>query len=45
MELKLNKTGKRRVNSISYKTKKTQSIVKFMFIWTFNSDMDLKPHS
>ena len=41
----LNNTGNSNVNSISYKIKKIQSIVKLMLIWMFTSDNDLKPHS
>lgn len=42
---KLNKTGNKNVNSISYKIKKTHNMEKFRFIWIFNSDKVLKPHS
>lgn len=42
---KFNKIGNNKVNSISYKIKKTQSITKLIFICIFKSDNDLKPHS
>lgn len=42
---KLNNTGNKKVNSISYKIKKTHNIEKFKLIWIFNSDNVLKPHS
>lgn len=41
----LNNIGNRSVNSISYKIKNTHNIIKFIFIWIFKSDSDLKPHS
>lgn len=42
---KLKSNGNSNVNSISYSIKNTQSIEKFKFIWIFNSDKVLKPHS
>ena len=37
--------GNNNVNSMSYKIKKIHNIEKFKFIWIFNSDIALKPHS
>lgn len=42
---KLNSSGNKKVNSISYKIKNTHNIEKFKLIWIFNSDKVLKPHS
>ena len=42
---KLNRIGNKKVNSISYRTKKIHIIIKFKFIWKFKSEVDLKPHS
>ena len=41
----LNKKGNRNVNSISYNIKNIHNKEKFTFIWIFNSDKVLKPHS
>jgi len=43
--VKLKRRGKRNVNSMSYKIKKTHNIEKFKLIWMFNSDNVRNPHS
>jgi len=42
---KLKKNGYIKINSTSYRIKKTQTIEKFKFSWIFNSEIALKPHS
>lgn len=42
---KLKRNGNSKVNSISYKIKKTHKSIKFKFICIFISEITLKPHS
>ena len=45
IEYKLKNAGINRVNSISYKIKKTHIIEKLKLIWILTSLVDLNPHS